>query len=178
MRSPAVPFVVAAIVIAGCGRDGLPAPSLDGGDPDGPRAGDLRPRPPLDGEAPDTARPAADRPPPGRDMTAPDRPGPSSGLDPRRPITSLDDGELGRLCDWGVGLLGGYGTTMFCTDGTSIRNSPSRQSCIAGHDRSPRCLGTVADTEDCLSTLATLGCSQAIILGRPTCQLMGSCQRP
>lgn len=196
MRSPLrarkAAFVFLLASTGACGKTAIPAPEA-GVDP--PDAGtdrlapaDMRfpselqippdQRPPdvvLPGDRPppDVISPPADtRPPP--DTIAPSR----SGLDPSRTVASLTDAELGRLCDWGVGALGGYGTVMFCTDGSQIRNSPSRQSCIAGHDRSARCQATVGDSEDCLWTLATLGCSQAIIQFRPSCQLMNSCQRP
>ena len=196
MRSPLPARKVAALLLllasaGACGKTAIPAPEA-GVDP--PDAGTDRTTPPppdmgsppdfrivrtpdvvlpFDLRAPDVMPPPIDtRPPP--DTITPTR----SGLDPSRAVASLTDAELGRLCDWGVGALGGYGTVMFCTDGSQIRNSPSRESCIAGHDRSVRCRATVGDSEDCLWTLATLGCSQAIIQFRPSCQLMSSCQRP
>jgi hypothetical protein len=198
MRSPLPARKAAALLVllvagGGCGKTPIPAPEA-GVDP--PDAGSDRLAPvdrgfpselqippdqrpldlvlPGDRPPPDVMPPPTDTRPPPPDTIAPSR----SGLDPSRAVASLTDAELGRLCDWGVGALGGYGTVMFCTDGSQIRNSPSRESCIGGHDRSARCRATVADSEDCLWTLATLGCSQAIIQFRPSCQLMNSCQRP
>jgi hypothetical protein len=113
------------------------------------------------------------RPDLGRDLP----PGLGSGLDRARPVSSLSDAELGRLCDWGLSQLGGYGTTLVCSDGSQIRNSPSQQACIAGHDRSFRCIATVGDSEDCLRAIGTGGCSQALFLSLPACRAMFTCQR-
>jgi hypothetical protein len=113
------------------------------------------------------------RPDLGRDLP----PSPlGSGLDRARPVASLSDAELGRLCDWGLSQLGGYGTTLVCTDGTQIRNSPSQQACIAGHDRSFRCIATVGDSEDCLRAIGAGGCSQSLFLSLPACRAMFTCQ--
>ena len=198
MRSPLPARKVAALLLllasaGACGKTAIPAPEAGVDPPDGGSADRIQPadqQPPSDVQAPPDQRPPPDvfvpgdrQPPdvisPPIDTRPPSDTTPSrSGLDPSRAVASLTDAELGRLCDWGVGALGGYGTVMFCTDGSQIRNSPSRASCIAGHDRSARCRATVGDSEDCLWTLATLGCSQAIIQFRPSCQLMSSCQRP
>jgi hypothetical protein len=91
-------------------------------------------------------------------------------------VASLTNAELGRLCDWGLAQLGGYGTTMVCTDGTTIRNSPSQQSCIAGHNRGFQCIATVGDSEDCLRAIATQGCSQFLFSSLPACRAMLTCQ--
>lgn len=176
MRIPLVALMVSLSAV-GCGHD----PLTTGPGTDGPPPPDTTPWVGRDA-GPDlllTAdlAPPDVRPPPdlARD-TRPDGVVGASGLDRSRPVASLTDAELGRLCDWGLAQLGGYGSTLTCTDGTQIRNSPSRQACIAGHTRTFQCIATVGDSEDCLRAIATQGCSQALFFSLPACRAMFTCQ--
>ena len=183
-----------------CDRDALG--TADGGarpDAEAPDAGtgDEQPRTP-DGFSDVDTRPAdrgAPEPPPdasppsergdlpevrrdvGPDLARDTGPGVRSGLDPARRVASLGDTELGQLCDWGVGTIGGYGAVTYCPGGGGRTNSPSRAACIAGHDRSARCYATVGQMESCLVALSLDPCSQAV-LSSPDCLALASCQRP
>jgi len=157
------------LLVADAGPDAWPADTIGWQAADA--AGD--PAATFDLSQPERDASADRRPDLGRDLPPPST---GSGLDRARPVASLTDVELGRLCDWGLGRLGGYGTTLMCIDGTQIRNSPSQQACIAGHDRSFRCTATVGDSEDCLNAIATRGCSQSLFFSLPACQAMFTCQ--
>src|SRR5688572_2457857 len=137
-RMKALALGCLVVALAACPESTPPLPVPDGPPAvaDGGREAAPVDRPP-DRDAPPDAPPDT-RPEAGREA-GPERPpgdiGPS-GLDRSRPVSSLSDAELGRLCDWGLAQLGGYGSTMTCTDGSRISNSPSQQACIQGHDRS------------------------------------------
>lgn len=82
-------------------------------------------------------------------------------IDPNKLVSDLSDQEKAELCDWMVGLLGGYGMTTQCPAG-SVSTYPSQEVCVAA-GLSFRCdTVTVGDVEACqLSMVPSGGCDSS-----------------
>lgn len=82
-------------------------------------------------------------------------------IDPNKRIADLTDQEKAELCDWMVGLFGGYGVTTQCPAG-SVQTYPSQELCVTA-GLSFRCdTVTVGDVEACeLSMVPSGGCDSS-----------------
>jgi len=87
-------------------------------------------------------------------------------LDPNADIADLTEEELRELCDWQVGLFGGYDVTTPC--GTSSTTTYTDQDqCVAATKF--RCTLTVAQYEACnLSLVPSAGCDRS----DPSCKAL------
>jgi hypothetical protein len=89
-------------------------------------------------------------------------------IDAGKLIADLSDEEKAELCDWMVGLFGGYNMTTPCTAG-SVATFPSRELCVTA-GLSFRCdTVTVGDVEACeLSKVPSGGCD----VSDPSCDAL------
>lgn len=72
-----------------------------------------------------------------------------AGTDRSKQITAVTDTEKGALCDWFVGMVGGYGATPTCADGY-IEAPPTKDECVSTF---PNCAVTVGQFEDCITKI-------------------------
>jgi hypothetical protein len=86
-----------------------------------------------------------------KDAGAPDANLPD--IDPNADTTTLTNMQLGELCDWAVGELGGYGTTTKCVHNggglMSVVNPQNQAMCIATAFKF-YCSVTVGEYEGCI----------------------------
>jgi hypothetical protein len=82
-------------------------------------------------------------------------------IPPETLVSDLDDEQKAELCDWIVGLFGGYDVTTECTVG-SVKTFPSQELCIqAGLSFTCQTV-TVGDVEACnLSQVPSGGCDRS-----------------
>ena len=73
----------------------------------------------------------------------------SSGVASSKPLDQLSTDELGKLCDWGATLFGGYGKTVTCSDGTNSNSPASHDQCVSSTPYQS-CTATVGQLEPCL----------------------------
>jgi hypothetical protein len=99
--------------------------------------------------------------------------GGSSGLDPDERVVTLDDTEVGVMCDWVSGQLGGYGHEFACENGQTVRTQASREECVSStRDLDESCPVTVTDYEDCTNALDGDLCG---LLSEPACLPLFEC---
>jgi len=81
----------------------------------------------------------------------------TSGVDPDKAIGDLSPAELGKLCDWYAGLVGGY-SQKECDDGTILLvTSGTQEACISNSlNNNESCDKTVADYEACAIEFAKI----------------------
>ena len=78
-----------------------------------------------------------------------------SGVEPEKPLSSLDDHEAETLCSWNLERLGGAGQTIDCGDYTYANLTLERCESSLPQDSSVDCLQwTVGDVEACVRALA------------------------
>jgi hypothetical protein len=66
----------------------------------------------------------------------------------------LSPAQLGTLCDWSAGRLGGYGHSVQCPDGGSGGPYDDQASCVASLDFiGGSCTLAVGAYEDCINAL-------------------------
>src|SRR3954465_3949188 len=90
----------------------------------------------------------------------------ASGVAGNKKLSELNADDIGKLCDWGASLYGGYGMEVTCDDGSTSRTQSSREACTADADFAT-CHATVSQFEACipkvhdlcLSALATAQCA-------------------
>lgn len=76
-------------------------------------------------------------------------------------ITALDSAQKATLCDWYVGLLGGYGASNPCSNFGSIEVYKDQAVCVAAGLKFDCPLVTVAQLEECTKAQAPSGgCDQ------------------
>jgi len=103
----------------------------------------------------------------------------SSGSTPSvegsKPISATTMADKASLCDWFVGMVGGYGATATCQDGF-IEAPASQAECVSTF---PNCAVTVGAFEACIETIvsAQATCtaqSLAAAQSDATCQMVGA----
>lgn len=98
-----------------------------------------------------------------------------AGVDSSKQVSAVSEADKGSLCDWFVGMVGGYGATSACAD-ADLEAPPSKTDCM---DTFPTCDVTIALLEDCISRLvaAQNACTQEAITAAETsmsCQTVGA----
>jgi hypothetical protein len=82
-------------------------------------------------------------------------------IDPNTLVADLTDEEKAELCDWMVGLFGGYGVTTQCSVG-SVQTFPSQELCVTAGLSFTCDTVTVGDVEACeLSKVPSGGCDRS-----------------
>jgi hypothetical protein len=84
-------------------------------------------------------------------------------VDPNAMMAGLSDAQLGEICDWMYGELGGYGTTVPCTGSVIMIQNPADQAaCIPTIRFNPAgCPLTVDQFETCvLARAPSKGCAE------------------
>lgn len=76
----------------------------------------------------------------------------TSGVAGSKPLNQLTTDEVGKLCDWGASLYGGYGKTVTCSDGSTSNSPDSRDQCVSSTPYKS-CTATVGQLEPCLVKL-------------------------
>jgi hypothetical protein len=98
--------------------------------------------------------------------------GAASGLDRNARITTLDETEMGVLCDWVSARLGGYGVERDCGEMTA-RTTANQEECVQSTQNvTADCAATVGQYEDCANALGGNICG---LLTEPACQPLFSC---
>jgi len=93
----------------------------------------------------------------------------SIGVEGSKQVSTLTSAELGKICDYAASKLGGYGNTIECGGGQSLRSPYADQAeCIA--DSPSNCSVTVAQYERCINDQSCM----AII--PESCAPLFSCQ--
>lgn len=84
---------------------------------------------------------------------APDIPGDAK-------LDNLTSAQKGALCDWYVGLLGGYGVENACSAVTSVQNYDNQAQCVQGGLNFDCPILTVGQFETCaLAQVPSHGCA-------------------
>ncbi len=100
---------------------------------------------------------------------------PPPSIDPSLGLAGLDATQKAELCDWEAMMLGGYGATPSCSDGSGSISVPAdRADCVAGLQFSV-CAALVGDDLSCVDVVAQLPC-QSTLLNAPECQAVISCK--
>lgn len=82
-------------------------------------------------------------------------PGPDAGVDPSGMFGAISPQELGEICDWYAGRLGGYGRARSC--GGFNATVPSTQAaCASDLAKAVDC--TVAEFESCIDAMIAGPC--------------------
>jgi hypothetical protein len=81
-----------------------------------------------------------------------------SGLDPKKLVRDLSEGETRQLCDWGAAEAGGYGTREVCDGGAYTEWYKSQQECVDSLGRTEKCIATVGDLQTCYLRRKAEGC--------------------
>jgi hypothetical protein len=89
----------------------------------------------------------------GGGATLPD-PGPDAGIDPSQDLSTTPPAELGMLCDWLAGRLGGYGRSRSC-GGSNLSSPADQAACVTELQTAPTTC-TAGDLE---------GCTDAVLAG-------------
>jgi hypothetical protein len=101
--------------------------------------------------------------------------GSSPNVEGSKQISATTMAEKINLCDWFVGMVGGYGATPTCQQG--FIEAPSDQAeCVSTF---PTCAVTVGAFEACIETIVsaqTTCTSQSLAAAQtdPTCQMVGA----
>jgi hypothetical protein len=77
-------------------------------------------------------------------------------------MATLSDAQLGEMCDWMYGKLGGYGAVIHCTGvgEATLHNAADRVSCLPEITFVQNCVLTVAEFEACIEArVSTQGCA-------------------
>jgi hypothetical protein len=85
-------------------------------------------------------------------------------IDRNTEISTLDNAQLGELCDWSVTQFGGYGAMASCTN--SMRSQPANQAVCIAQEFMYRCAVTVGQFEDCVLAQAP---SKGCVVGQSQC---------
>ena len=101
--------------------------------------------------------------------------GSSPNVEGGKQISATTMAEKISLCDWFVGMVGGYGATATCQDGF-IEAPASQAECVSTF---PNCAVTVGAFEACIETIvsAQATCtaqSLAAAQSDATCQMVGA----
>jgi hypothetical protein len=124
--------------------------------PEGPKPGQEGGAP-ADGSRDETGGEAG-----GGDATLP-------AFDPSTPIGNLTQEQKGRLCDWEMNELGGYGFTMDCGNSISVANPMTQAECISTR-LNFSCTVTVGQLETCTLAMAP---SHGCIYPNAECRPLG-----
>jgi hypothetical protein len=81
-----------------------------------------------------------------------------SGLDPKKLVRDLSEGEARQLCDWGATQAGGYGRREVCDGGAYTEWYKSQQECVDSLGRTEKCIATVSDLQTCYLRRKAEGC--------------------
>jgi len=86
--------------------------------------------------------------------------GTSSGVSRSKTVASLDESEMGVLCDWTNGKQGGYGRNVSCADGPGTTDR-DKATCVSGKSLyAEYCYTlTVGEVEDCANAIGTDLCA-------------------
>lgn len=88
-------------------------------------------------------------------------------VDPSTPLNTLTTDQKKEICDWYVGLYGGYGVTTPCPTGGSTQTFPTQDICVAVGLKYNCTSATVGEYEDCsLSAVPSGGCNTSDIACR------------
>ncbi len=81
-------------------------------------------------------------------------------IDPSTPFVTLTSSQIGQVCDWQEGLLGGYGAVVACPSGNTD-NFTNQAQCVEALTFSPGgCTMTFGEYEACVEARApSHGCS-------------------
>ena len=98
-----------------------------------------------------------------------------SGVSGSKQVSSVTDAEKGILCDWFVGMIGGYGAPSTCADAV-ITAPPDKTECLTSF---PSCAVTVSEFEDCVTRLVSAqdACTQEALTAAEaaaSCQAVGT----
>ncbi|HVV51858.1 MAG TPA: hypothetical protein VHO06_19475 [Polyangia bacterium] len=74
-----------------------------------------------------------------------------AGVDSSEQVSAASDADKGALCDWFVGMVGGYGAAPTCAM-AQITAPPDKATCVSTF---PDCAVTVAVFEDCVERLVS-----------------------
>jgi hypothetical protein len=101
-------------------------------------------------------------------------PGPG-GVSRAKQVSAVTAAEKEMLCDWFVGMVGGYGAAPTCGDGF-IQAPPDKPECVATF---PVCSVTVGQLQDCMETIldAQEICTEASLtaaMADANCQTVGA----
>ena len=97
-----------------------------------------------------------------------------AGVDSSKSVATVTDAEKGSLCDWFVGMVGGYGAPATCAS-AQLMAPPDKATCMMTF---PSCDVTVAQFEDCVQRMvaAQNACTDTAIataIAAPSCQTVG-----
>jgi hypothetical protein len=101
------------------------------------------------------------------------KPPETSGLDPTRTLSSLNDEERADLCDHTAVLFGGYDAYHTCADGTVVHYRANQQECTRGF-QNRTCAATVGEAEECVRLQSRSDCTIAT-LESPACKALARC---
>jgi hypothetical protein len=101
--------------------------------------------------------------------------GSSPDVEGSKPISATTSAEKISLCDWFVGMIGGYGATRTC-DNAFIEAPATQAECVSTF---PTCAVTVGTFEACIDTIvsAQATCttqSLAAAQADASCQMVGA----
>jgi hypothetical protein len=97
-----------------------------------------------------------------------------AGVSGTKQISAVNDTEKASLCDWFVGMVGGYGAAPTCQDGF-IEAPATKAECTSTF---PSCAVTVAQFQSCIETIVAAQdtCTQQSLAGAMAdadCQAVG-----
>ena len=97
------------------------------------------------------------------------------GVSRSKQVNTVTAAEKELLCDWFVGMVGGYGAAPTCADGF-IEAPPDKPECVATF---PTCAVTVGSLQDCMQVIidAQSVCtadSLAAAMANANCQAVGA----
>jgi hypothetical protein len=98
-----------------------------------------------------------------------------SGVDSAKQVSAVNEADKGSLCDWFVGMVGGYGAASTC-DMAELMAPPDKATCTTEF---PVCTVTVAQFEGCVQRMVSAQntCTEAAITAAaasPECQAVGA----
>jgi hypothetical protein len=100
---------------------------------------------------------------------------PPPSIDPSLGLANLDATQKDKLCDWEAMMLGGYGATPTCADGSGSVSVPANQAdCVAKLNFSV-CAALVGNEFNCVDVVAQLPC-ESTLLNAPECQAVITCK--
>jgi len=99
----------------------------------------------------------------------------SPDVDSNKQVSATTSAEKISLCDWFVGMVGGYGASPTCSDGF-LEAPASQAECVSDF---PVCAVTVGNFEACIRTIvsAQATCTSASLTAAqsdPICQMVGA----
>ena len=95
-------------------------------------------------------------------------------MDSTKQVTAVNDADKASLCDWFVGMVGGYGAPATC-DLAELSAPPDKATCTADF---PVCAVTIAQFEGCVTKMVSAQntCTAAAInaaIASPECDAVG-----